>query len=427
MATGSWQVQDESAERALKFVQSLLSDFHPRDFAVELWNGARWPAEKNCFPRFTWKINNPEALKRAAFSSNREVALAEAYCYGDFELEGDIEAIFSLADFLIGKKWSIEEKVRLGSMALTLPNGAHHRRGAVELRGDLHSRQRDRQAVGYHYDVSNDFYALWLDRNMQYSAGYYQYPGDDLETAQRKKLDRICRDLRLKPGERLLDIGCGWGGLIRHAAREYRVNALGITLSTEQLQWAGERIREEGIGDHCEVHLLDYRDLDQAGAFDKIVSIGMVEHVGEANLPEYFGQAFRLLRPGGLFLNSGIARAANRTIDSTPTFTDLYIFPDGELVTISNLLGHAENAGFEVQDVENLREHYRLTVLRWLRRLEDNEQSAKRIVGEVKYRMWRLYLGGSAYYFQKAKLDLYHSLLLKNPDGSVVLPLTQAE
>jgi cyclopropane-fatty-acyl-phospholipid synthase len=427
MATGSWQAQDGSAERALQFVQLLLSDFHPRNFAVELWGGTRWPAEKNSFPRFTWKINNAEALKSAAFSSNREVALAEAYCYGDFDLAGDIEAIFTLADFLVGKKWSTAEKLRLMGMALTMPNGSHHPRAAVKFRGDLHSRQRDRQAVGYHYDVSNDFYALWLDRSMQYSAGCFQHPQDDLADAQRRKLDRICRKLRLEPGERLLDIGCGWGGLIRHAAREYGVNALGITLSREQLHWANERIREEGLGDRCEARLLDYRDLDDDGAFDKIVSVGMVEHVGEANLPEYFRRAFRLLRRGGLFLNSGIARAADRPTDSTPTFTDVYIFPDGELVTISNLLGHAESAGFEVQHAENLREHYRLTVQRWLRKLEDSEQAAKRIVGEVKYRMWRLYLAGSAYYFQKAKLGLYHSLLLKNPDGTATLPLSPAE
>lgn len=310
-------------------MQSLLCDFHPRDFAVEFWDGSRWPPEKSSFPRFTWKINNSEGLKKAAFSSNREVALAEAYCYGDFDLTGDMEAIFALADFLIGKRWSAGERLRLLSIALTITGarGSQNLRSGINLQGNLHSKQRDRQAVSYHYDVSNDFYALWLNRNMQYSAGYFQDPDDDLEDAQKRKLDYICRKLRLKAGERLLDVGCGWGGLVRHAVREYGVNAVGITLSNEQLQWAQERIRKEGLGNRCELRLLDYRDLNESKGFDKMVSIGMVEHVGEANLPEYFRQAFRLLRPGGLFLNSGIARGANRMIDSTPTFTDVYVIP----------------------------------------------------------------------------------------------------
>ncbi len=414
MAARTWKVQQEPGARALNFVQSLLSDFHPRDFAVEFWNGTRWPAEKNLLPLFTWKINNPEVLKTAAFSSNRQVALAEAYCCGDFDIQGDMAAIFALADYLIEKKWTRGEKLRLMGMALTMPTARSVplEPGVVRLRGELHSKQRDRQAVGYHYDVSNDFYALWLDNEMQYSAAYFEHPDDSLESAQEKKLDHLCRKLQLKAGERLLDIGCGWGGLIRHAVRNYGVTALGITLSQEQLKWAQAHIAEDALADRCTVRLLDYRDLDRAENFDKVVSIGMVEHVGEEKLPEYFRQVFRLLRPGGLFLNSGIARAANRR-DTQPAFTDLYIFPDGELVTISKLLGHAESAGFEVQEVENLREHYRLTVLAWLRRLEQQEEAAKRLVGEVKYRMWRLYLAGSAYYFQKPKLELYHSLLLK--------------
>jgi cyclopropane-fatty-acyl-phospholipid synthase len=414
MAARSWRVQDESAGRALKFVHFLLSDFHPRDFAVELPDGNCWPAEKH-FPRFTWKINHPEALRSAVFSSNRQVSLAEGYCSGDFDIAGDMAAIFALADYLIDKKWSTTEKLRLMSMALTMPSTKTETglRNMVRLNGNVHSKQRDRQAVGYHYDVSNDFYALWLDGNMQYSAGYFEKPDEDIETAQIRKLDRICRKLRLKQGERLLDIGCGWGGLIRFAVREYRVRALGVTLSNEQLKWAQARIAEEGLADRCETRLLDYRDLNEPGGFDKIVSVGMVEHVGEMNLPGYFHQAFQLLRPGGMFLNSGIARAANRPAESKPTFTDLYIFPDGELVTLAHLLGDAENAGFEVEYVESLREHYGLTAMHWLRRLEAREEAAKKLVGELKYRMWRLYLAGSAYYFQKSKLDLYHSLLVK--------------
>lgn len=423
MAARTWRVQYESAQRVLQFIQSLLADFHPRDFAVELWDGTRWAPENNFFPRFTWKINHPEALKRALFSTNRQVALAEAYSYGDFDIEGDMEAIFGVAEYMIDHKWTKAEKLRLMGMALTLPSarGSALEPSPIRLDGNLHSRQRDRQAVTYHYDVSNDFYALWLDRNMQYSSAYFEQPDEDVDNAQQKKLAYICRKLRLKPGERLLDIGCGWGGLIRFAVRECGATGLGITLSQEQLKWAEERIREEGLTDRCRVRLLDYRDLDEPAGFDKIVSIGMVEHVGERNLPDYFCQVYRLLKPNGLFLNSGIARAGNRSAETLPTFTDLYIFPDGELVPISNLLAHAENAGFEVEQVENLRQHYRLTLLHWLRRLEAHQQAAKNLVGELKYRMWRLYLAGSAYYFQKSKLDLYHSLLFKVAQGSAAL------
>jgi cyclopropane-fatty-acyl-phospholipid synthase len=425
MAARTWRVRHESAQRVLQFIQSFLADFHPRDFAVELWDGTRWSPENNLFPRFTWMIKNPEALKRALFSTNRQVALAEAYSYGDFDIEGDMEAIFGVAEYIIEHKWTRTEKLRLMGMALTLPSasGATPERSPVRLDGSLHSRQRDREAVTYHYDVSNDFYALWLDRNMQYSSAYFEQPGDDVDKAQQEKLAYICRKLRLKPGERLLDIGCGWGGLIRFAVRECGATALGITLSQEQMKWAEDRIRDEGLADRCQVRLLDYRDLDESAGFDKIVSIGMVEHVGERNLPDYFHRTYRLLRPNGLFLNSGIARAGNRPVETIPTFTDLYIFPDGELVPISTLLAQAENAGFEVELVENLREHYRLTLLHWLRRLEAHQQAAKNLVGELKYRMWRLYLAGSAYYFQKSKLDLYHSLLLKVAEGSAAMAI----
>jgi cyclopropane-fatty-acyl-phospholipid synthase len=415
MAAITCGVQEDSSKNVLSFIQSILRDLHPRQFSVELWDGTRWPAESNVFPRFTWKINNPEALKSAIFSSNRQVALAEAYCRGDFDIEGDIEAVFSLADYLIEKRWGSTERLRLIGTVLRLPAQKSPRAPnyGVHLQGRLHSRKRDRQAIGYHYDVSNDFYALWLDQNMQYSCACFDRPDLDLEEAQQKKLESICRKLCLKPGERLLDIGCGWGGLIRYAARKCGVHALGITLSSAQLKWAQGRIREEGLDDRCEVRLLDYREVAGHEIFDKIVSVGMVEHVGEKNLAEYFHDVFGMLRPGGMFLNSGIARAGNRAVDSTPTFVDLYIFPDGELVPISELLERAEGAGFEIQDVENLREHYRFTLLHWLRRLESHAPSAKQLVGELKYRMWRLYLAGSAYYFEKSRLDLYHALLLK--------------
>jgi cyclopropane-fatty-acyl-phospholipid synthase len=262
---------------------------------------------------------------------------------------------------------------------------------------------------------------------MIYSCAYFKSPDDSLATAQAQKLDHICRKLRLRPGERLLDIGCGWGGLIMHAARYYGVQAVGITLSEQQLVFAQKQIDEIGLSSRCEVRLLDYRDASQLGQFDKLVSVGMVEHVGESALPEYFRCAFQALKPGGAFLNHGIGRAGNRPKPAERTFTDVYVFPDGELTPISTTLRCAEEAGFEVRDVENLREHYHLTLCHWLRRMEDSMQQATRLIGELKARIWRLYLAGSAHYFQSGKLDLYQSLLVKCANGRSGMPLTRAD
>lgn len=425
MAQRARTIEYPTSNSTLNFLQEVLADYHPRDFAIELWDGAQWPQESNQFRRFTWKINDPSALRRVVGSAS-EVSLSEAYIYGQFDLEGDILGVFSLADYLLNKRWSFKEKLRLRKLLSGLPLAALAQCTAV-LRGPVHSRERDRQAVTYHYDVSNDFYALWLDRNMVYSCAYFQKSGDGIDTAQEQKLDYTCRKLRLKAGERLLDIGCGWGGLIIHAARHYGVRALGITLSERQLDFGRARIKQEGLSEQCEVRLLDYRELDEPGAYDKLVSVGMVEHVGKSGLPEYFERAFRLLRPGGTFLNHGIGTAGNRPARQQPTFTDVYVFPDGELVPLAAMLDAAEGSGFEVRDVENLREHYVLTLQQWLRRLETHSEEARRITDEVKYRIWRLYLAGSWHYFRTGRLDLYQTLLVKNDQGRSGLLLTRED
>ena len=426
MSQRAWKVEDQSPRRILEFLQLLLRDFHPRNIAIELWDGTVWPAEQTQFQRCTWRINNPGMLRAIVSSTNREVALAEQYISGNCDIVGDMEAVFPLAEYLLHRKWGTTEKLRLTKNLLNLTTGRTGERNfAVRLRGRLHHPTRDQQAVTYHYDVSNDFYALWLDLNMQYSSAYFEREDQDIDTAQSNKLDLICRKLRLKLGERLLDIGCGWGGLIIHAAREYGVRALGITLSQAQLELATARIQEAGLSDRCEVRLIDYRHLSERETFDKLVSIGMVEHVGESNLATYFSKAFSLLRPGGLFLNSGIASAGNRPQSQQPTFTDLYVFPDAELPTIGTVLSEAEAAGFEARDVENLREHYWLTTRQWLYRLEERAREAQVIVGDRTFRIWRLYLAGSAYYFQRGFLSLFHTLLVKNEKGRSGMPLTR--
>jgi len=417
---------DRAADKASVILQELLRGYPARDFAIELWDGTRFDPDAGRLCRFTWHIKKPSAVQ-ALFRSDRQARLGEAYVCGDFDVSGDLLAVFPVADYLLGQHLSARQKLRMIASASSLSSAAHPKVERTMLRGTLHSKSRDRQAVSFHYDVSNDFYQLLLDQRMVYSCAYFKSENDSIDRAQEQKLDYICRKLRLKPGERLLDIGCGWGGFILHATRNYGVQALGITLSEQQLVLARERIAKAGLASRCEVRLVDYREAEQFGIFDKVVSVGMVEHVGESNLADYFGTAFRLLKPGGIFLNHGIGRAGSRAKSSAPTFTDVYVFPDADLVPIASTLNAAEQYGFEVRDVENLREHYFLTLVEWLRRLERNEVRAKQLVGEMKYRTWRLYLAGSAYYFRTGKLDLYQTLLLKPTGAPSGLPLTRSD
>jgi cyclopropane-fatty-acyl-phospholipid synthase len=322
------------------------------------------------------------------------------------------------------------QRVRLALALLRLPAGDGResgQRGRATLEGKQHSVQRDREAVRYHYDVSNHFYALWLDQHMVYSCGYFEGADEDLDTAQARKLDYLCRKLRLQPGQRLLDLGCGWGGLVVHAAQAYDVDATGITLSQPQADLANEYIASAGLADRCRVWVRDYREVDPVDPYDALVSVGMFEHVGEALLPTYFQLAHALLKPGGVFLNHGIANTVADQPVNGPSFSDTYVFPDGELVPISTTVRAAEGAGFEVRDVESLREHYALTLRHWVRRLEANHEQALEHVDEPTYRVWRLFMSGSAHGFAVGRLNLYQTLLVK-PDekGCSGLPLTRA-
>jgi len=291
-----------------------------------------------------------------------------------------------------------------------------------------HSKALNRKAIAFHYDVSNEFYRLWLGEQMVYSCAYFNDPGESLDQAQRNKLDHICRKLRLKAGERLLDIGCGWGALICWAAQHYGARTHGITLSREQYEYTQNKIRGLGLEKQVTVELRDYRDLPKDGAFDKVSSIGMFEHVGLKNLPGYFRAVRQVLTPGGLFLNHGITNDEEGWHKTAGTeFIQRYVFPDGELDSVSNVQRAMERTGFEICDVESLRPHYALTLRYWVSQLEAQRNEALEHVSEATYRVWRLYMAGCAVQFETGTIGVYQILAANRRDGLVGLPLTRCD
>jgi cyclopropane-fatty-acyl-phospholipid synthase len=407
---------------SIDFLEHLFAGYGQRNFHVRFWDGSCWGDSRT--PDFTLVLNHPGAL-RTMFLSATELSIGEAYIYKDFDVEGDLEAAFELSDYLLEQERGLSRRLHLGTILGRLPAQGRPR-PVRKVHGARHSRGRDREAVTYHYDLPREFFATFLDRRMVYSCAYFVSPEDGLDAAQEKKLDYICRKLRLRPGDRLLDLGCGWGALVIHAARRYGANCLGITLSEPQAAIARERIRQAGVEQRCRVEVCDYRDLRPDRQFDKMASVGMIEHVGEELLPQYFRRAWQLLLPGGVFLNHGIARSATYRHTGL-SFTDVYVFPDGELVPISTTLRQAEQAGFEVRDVESLREHYALTLHHWLKRLEAGSAAARQASDEITYRIWKLYIAGSAHWFRTRKLNIYQSLLSKPTHGKSGLPLTRSE
>ena len=415
-----------------------------RTFAVRFWNGVV-DAPDDATPRFSLILKDAGSLRRMLLPPN-ELRICEAYLRGDFDIEGEIEGAAAIGEEIRRRVTSFATVARIIRAVRALPHDdassepePHQRAPSALKHGGRHNPERDAAAVRSHYDVGNDFYRLWLDERMVYSCGYFTSTNSTLDEAQEAKLDHICRKLRLRPGDQLLDIGCGWGALIIHAVRRYGVTALGITLSYEQAALARERIQEAGLADRCTVEVRDYRHLPPVPTFDKIASVGMVEHVGEAQLPTYFSQAYALLRPRGLFLNHGIVHEAlreRRTIGSRiagkfwreGAFIDKYVFPDGELPPLATVIGAAECAGFETRDVESLREHYARTLRNWIGRLEHAREQAVELVGEEVYRTWRLYMAGSAYGFASGRLSICQTLLGK-PDerGRVSIPPTRAD
>jgi cyclopropane-fatty-acyl-phospholipid synthase len=430
---------------ALPTVRAVLEDlFGPpfwRSFAVRFWDGTVEGPAGGHELRFTLTLRRPGALRRMLLPPT-DLALGEAYLRDDFDVEGDLEEATGLAELVAARLRSPRLLARLVRRLRTLPSDDllqddGTRESRPHLAGRRHSRGRDAVAVRSHYDVGNDFYALWLDRRMVYSCAYFEAGEEDIDAAQEAKLDYICRKLRLKPEETLLDVGCGWGSLVVHAAERYGVRAVGITLSEPQAALARRRIAAAGLTDRCRVEVQDYRDLPRGVGFDKVVSVGMFEHVGRARLPAYFAQAYRLTRPGGLFLNHGIVtlslpsapvRAVARVLATRTSFIERHVFPDGELVGPAEVLRFAEAAGFETRDVESLREHYALTLRRWGQRLEARHEEAARLAGEQTYRVWRLYMAASARSFATGRIGIVQALFCRmNDTGLCDLPLTRKD
>jgi cyclopropane-fatty-acyl-phospholipid synthase len=404
---------------------------------VECWDGSSLgPADADVVVRFTAR----RAIRRLVWAPN-ELGFARAYVSGDVEIEGDVlDTLTRLESFAdpdrgpglrVGpdtRAAVVRAVVRLGAL------GPPPRPPAEEIRlsGRRHGRRRDARAVSHHYDVGNDFYGLVLGPSMVYSCAYFERPPSatyTLEDAQRAKLDLVARKLGLAPGARLLDVGCGWGSFVIHAAREYGVSAVGVTVSEQQAAHARAAVESQGLADRVEIRVQDYRDVSD-GPFDAIASIGMAEHVGLSQLGEYAGRLHALLPPTGRLLNHAIARRPGPPSDpkgDRTSFIDRYVFPDGELHPLSTMVDTLESVGFEVRDVESLREHYADTLRAWVGNLERNWDEAVRLSSAGRARVWRLYMAGSALAFRSNRLGVNQVLAVRpGPGGASGIPRTRA-
>ena len=429
-----------SCERAGLF-DSIFEGYDGSPFCVRLWDGWCWNSSANDHPHCTLVIHSSAALE-AMLLRPSEITLGEAFLANEIDVEGDIFSVFAIAEFIFHRPGGRRERMLEAARQAVFGFATWWRKGK------RHSEARDRAAISHHYDQPVDFYRPWLGESLVYSCGYFRSADDTLAAAQENKLDLICRKLRLSPDDRFLDIGCGWGSLVLHAVARHNVYARGITISREQTAVAASRIEAARMTQSCGVELLDYRQaLDRLGVFDKIASVGMFEHVGLKKLPEYFRTVYAMLRPGGVFLNHGIAHA-DGTADRNsrlfrarfpilrrttllrslhgPSFIDRYVFPDGELVTISEAMRAAEAAGFEVRDLEDLREHYELTLRAWVEALMKNSAALLKQVSEVTYRTWLLYMAGCAAAFHRGDIAVYQMLLIR-PGGESGLPLTRED
>ncbi|WP_371623860.1 cyclopropane-fatty-acyl-phospholipid synthase family protein [Streptomyces sp. NBC_01116] len=434
----------DAASRLTALAEELLSE--PLPVRIRAWDGS----ESGPPGAPVLVIRHRRALRRLLWKPG-ELGLARAWVAGEIDIEGDL---YETLGHLAGLLWDRGADAKDSVHPVRDPKVRAFARGLLDLAGPwpppappaeevrrrtgpLHTRRRDKEAISHHYDVGNDFYALVLGPSMVYSCAYWQ-DGGTLEEAQRDKLDLVCRKLGLKEGDRLLDVGCGWGAMAIHAAREYGAQVTGITLSQEQAAHARKRIAEEGLTDRIEIRVQDYRDVlprtpgpartgeTPPGPYDAISSIGMAEHVGSVRYREYADDLYALLKPGGRLLNHQIARRPEKDEDAyrIDAFIDAYVFPDGELAPLGRTLATLEEAGFEARDVETLREHYALTLRRWVANLEQHWERAVRATSPGRARVWRLYMAASALSFERNKIGVNQILAVRPlEEGGSRMPL----
>ncbi|MEU9089920.1 cyclopropane-fatty-acyl-phospholipid synthase family protein [Streptomyces sp. NPDC048428] len=414
----------DAALRLTALAQELLGE--PLPVRIRAWDGS----ESGPPDAPVLVIRNRRALRRLLWKPG-ELGLARAWVAGELDIEGDL---YAALDLMAGLLWERGGEAKDSVHPVRDPKLRAAAKGLLQLAGPwpppppppeevrrrsgtLHTKRRDKEAISHHYDVGNDFYELVLGPSMVYSCAYWE-DGGNLEDAQRDKLDLVCRKLALKEDDRLLDVGCGWGSMAIHAAREYGAHVTGVTLSVEQAAFARKRIAEEGLTDRIEIRVQDYRDV-RDGPYDAISSIGMAEHVGSVRYREYADDLYALLKPGGRLLNHQIARRPEKDESAyhVDEFIDAYVFPDGELAPVGRTVATLEEAGFETRDVESLREHYALTLRSWVANLERDWDSAVRMTTPGRARVWRLYMAASALSFEHNKIGVNQILAVRPAEG----------
>lgn len=422
----------DAALRLSTLAEELLGA--PLPVRIRAWDGS----ESGPPGAPTFVVRHRRALRRLLWKPG-ELGLARAWVAGEIDIDGDL---YAALDQVAGLLWERGADAKDPVHPLRDPRMRAAAKGLVEIAGPwpppppppeevrrrsgaLHTKHRDRAAISHHYDVGNDFYAMVLGPSMVYSCAYFAGPGATLEDAQRDKLDLVCRKLGLSEGDRLLDVGCGWGSMAMHAAREYGAQVTGVTLSREQAAYARKRIADAGLTDRIEIRVQDYRDV-RDGPYDAVSSIGMAEHVGSVRYREYADDLFALLKPGGRLLNHQIARRPEKDESQyhIDDFIDAYVFPDGELAPLGRTLATLEEAGFEARDVESLREHYALTLRQWVRNLEDHWSEAVRATSPGRARVWRLYMAASALSFEHNRIGVNQILAVRpRESGDSSVPL----
>ncbi len=379
-----------------------------RPFAVRFWDGSTLPATEAGAAGFV--VRSPSAIAHMLRSPGR-LGLGRAYVEGSLDAE-DLDGAFAVVDEWVPPEIGLGRRLRLlGAAAVAAATAPVARRPALELvlRGERHTRERDAAAVRYHYDAGNEFFALFLDDSITYSCALFSRGAATLEEAQRAKHALVAAKLGLAPGQRVLDVGCGWGAFALYAAREHGVEVLGVTLSREQAELARARVADAGLAGRVEIRVADYRDL-RGEQFDAVASIGMVEHVGEARIDEYARKLASLLRPGGVLLNHGIAALRADDDAAGDDFTNRYVFPDGEPLYLARIQLAVERAGLVTEHVEGFAEDYAVTLGHWIRRLDARLDDARRLAGEERTRVWRLYLRGVRVGFETGYTAVYQVL-----------------